>query len=139
MILQIIPGFDGGLPPGFELILIPLIIFIAIFICIIPIILAVWVYRDSEKRGMDSTIWLLIILIGGCIGCIIYLIVRKPLLSEQRPVPAAGPPKMGPYEAREPPPPEPAKVEDKDTKFCPSCGSKMPAAATFCPNCGAKT
>lgn len=54
-------------------------IFIAIFViwCIISIVLCVWVYRDAEKREMGGALWLIIVLITGCIGCIIYLIVRK--------------------------------------------------------------
>jgi len=45
--------------------------------CIISIALAVWVYKDAEKRNMNAPVWLLIVLLTGCIGCIIYLIVRK--------------------------------------------------------------
>jgi hypothetical protein len=44
---------------------------------VIGIILAVWVYKDAKKRDMDAAVWLLIVLITGCIGCIIYLIVRE--------------------------------------------------------------
>ncbi len=46
--------------------------------CIISIAIAVWVYKDAQKRDMDETMWLLIVLVSGCIGCIIYLIVREP-------------------------------------------------------------
>lgn len=46
------------------------------FWCIISIILAVWVYSDAEKRGMEAALWLLIVLLTGIIGLIIYLIVR---------------------------------------------------------------
>ncbi len=44
--------------------------------CIISIAIAVWVYKDAKKRDMNETVWLLIVLLTGCIGCIIYLIVR---------------------------------------------------------------
>ena len=43
---------------------------------IIGIALAVWVYKDAKKRDMNAAVWLLIVLLTGCIGCIIYLIVR---------------------------------------------------------------
>ena len=53
--------------------------------CIIPIVwfvigilLCIWVYRDAEKREMNGVLWLIITLIAGIIGLIIYLVVRKP-------------------------------------------------------------
>jgi hypothetical protein len=36
----------------------------------------VWVYKDAEKRGMGGALWLIIVFLAGCIGCLIYLIVR---------------------------------------------------------------
>ncbi|MDH7564344.1 MAG: hypothetical protein QHH24_05640 [Candidatus Bathyarchaeota archaeon] len=51
--------------------LIPLIWFI------IAILLCIWVYRDAESRGMNGVLWLIIVLIAGILGLIIYLIVRK--------------------------------------------------------------
>jgi len=36
-----------------------------------------WVTRDAEARGMDSTIYLTIIIFMGPIGLIIYLLSRK--------------------------------------------------------------
>ncbi len=46
---------------------------------IIGIIVAIWVYKDSGKRGMNQTLWLIITLLTGIIGLIIYLVVRQPL------------------------------------------------------------
>ena len=43
---------------------------------VVAIGLAVWVYKDAKKRDMNAAVWLLIVLLSGCIGCIIYLIVR---------------------------------------------------------------
>jgi len=50
---------------------------------IVAILIAVWVYRDAEKRGESGVLWLLIVLITGIIGLIIWLIVRsdKPVKS----------------------------------------------------------
>jgi len=45
--------------------------------CIVAIILAVWVYRDAEEREMEGALWLIIVLLTGIIGLIIYLIVRE--------------------------------------------------------------
>ena len=44
---------------------------------VVGILIAIWVYRDAKDRDMNETVWLLIVLLTGCIGCIIYLIVRK--------------------------------------------------------------
>lgn len=63
------------------------------FLCCIPIVwfviailLGIWVYRDAESRGMSGVLWLIVMLLGGLIGLIIYLIVRE----EKKP--AAPPP-----------------------------------------------
>lgn len=61
-----------GLLTGIYLIMIVLII---VFF-VVGIALAVWVYKDAKKRDMNAAVWLLIVLVTGCIGCIIYLVVR---------------------------------------------------------------
>ena len=47
---------------------------------VLSIILCVWVYRDAKRRfppeSSEPIVWLLIVLITGIIGLIIYLIVR---------------------------------------------------------------
>ncbi len=53
------------------------IIITLIIFWIVAIGLAVWVYKDAKKRDMNAVVWLLIVLLSGCIGCIIYLIVRE--------------------------------------------------------------
>jgi len=52
---------------------------------IVAILIAVWVYRDAEKRGESGVLWLIIVLITGIIGLIIWLIVRsdKPVKSSE--------------------------------------------------------
>jgi RsiW-degrading membrane proteinase PrsW (M82 family) len=52
-----------------------MIVMVVIFY-IIGILIAIWVYKDAKKRDMNATVWLLIVLLTGCIGCIIYLVVR---------------------------------------------------------------
>ncbi len=56
------------------LLLLPLIL-LAVFY-IIAVLIAVWVYKDAKKRDMNAAVWLLITLLTGCIGCIVYLVVR---------------------------------------------------------------
>jgi TctA family transporter len=51
------------------------------------ILLAVWVYRDAKKRGMEATLWLLVVLLTGFIGLIVYLIVRRDHPIQQQPPP----------------------------------------------------
>ena len=48
----------------------------AVVFFIISLLLAIWVYKDAKKRDMNAAVWLLIVLVTGCIGCIIYLVVR---------------------------------------------------------------
>ncbi len=51
---------------------------------IIAIALAVWVYKDAEKRGKSGALWLIIVLITGIIGLIIWLIVRPDMSEVKR-------------------------------------------------------
>jgi len=52
-------------------------------LCIIPIIMwiifiliAIWVYKDAEKRGKSGALWLVIVILTGIIGLIIWFVVR---------------------------------------------------------------
>ncbi len=51
--------------------------FFMIVVLAINVGIVIWVYRDAESRGMDATIWLLVVLLGGCVGCIVYIIISK--------------------------------------------------------------
>ncbi len=59
---------------------------------VIFILIALWVYKDAEKRGKSGVLWLLVVLVGGIIGIIIWLIVRPPLTYQQPPSPPSQPP-----------------------------------------------
>lgn len=83
---------------------------IPIIMIIIGIVLAVWVYKDAEKRGSSGVLWLLIVLVTGIIGLIIWLVVR-PSIGGKKP------------------------ATDSDRK-CPSCGRVIPQDARTCPYCG---
>ena len=61
-----------GLMAGIYLIMIVLVV----VFYIIAILIAIWVYKDAKKRDMNAAVWLLIVLVTGCIGCIIYLVIR---------------------------------------------------------------
>lgn len=45
--------------------------------CVIGILIAIWVYRDAQSRGMNGALWLIICILLGIIGLIIYLVVRE--------------------------------------------------------------
>lgn len=51
------------------------IIYVVIFIVLI--LIAIWVYRDAESRGMSGVLWLIVVLVGSIIGLIVYLVIRK--------------------------------------------------------------
>ena len=63
-------------PLGFLGAFLMIYVVILIVVCLIGLGLAIWVYKDAKKRDMNAAVWLLIVLVTGCIGCIIYLVVR---------------------------------------------------------------
>ena len=62
-------GIDSGIA-GFFSILSKLILWAA------TIAVGVYVYRDANKRNMNSTLWLIIICVSWVVGAVVYLIVR---------------------------------------------------------------
>ena len=58
---------------------------------IIWVLVAVWVYKDAESRGASGVLWLIIVILLGIIGLIIYLVVR-PKHKAAQPPPGAPPP-----------------------------------------------
>ena len=52
---------------------------------IIAILICVWVYKDAEKRGSSGVLWLIVVLLAGIIGLIIWLLVRPPLQPQYPP------------------------------------------------------
>lgn len=99
---------------------------------ILFIVIAIWVYRDAESRGMSGALWLIIVILAGLIGLIIYLIVRsdRPQYPYQQ-QPYLQPP---PAYAQAPPPAQAPPA----TRFCSNCGAGLPPGANACPRCGAR-
>ena len=83
---------------------------------IIWIVIAIWVYRDAEKRGKSGALWLIIVILLGLIGIIIWLIVRPPIGGA--PVQQVQQPAPG--------------------RTCPNCGRAIPMDARACPYCAKK-
>lgn len=109
---------------------------------ILWIIVAIWVYRDAESRGMSGALWLIIVILLGLIGLIVYVVVRtdRPQYGyypQQQPYQQyqyQQPPPAQPPPAAAPPPAQP----QPDVRFCSNCGASLPPGASHCPNCGTK-
>ena len=86
---------------------------IPIIAIIIGIVLAIWVYKDAEKRDSSGALWLIIVLITGLLGLIIWLIVRPPIGGKKT---------------------ESGSAAASDRR-CPSCGRTIPNDARVCPYC----
>ena len=82
---------------------------------IIWIVLAIWVYRDAQQRDGNGALWLIIVIITGIIGLIIWLIVRPPIGGK---------------------PQEHSHQHESSDRRCPSCGRVIPDDARVCPYCG---
>ncbi len=48
---------------------------LAIF-CIVHILVAVWIYQDIRKRNAGSGLWIVIALLTGLLGALVYAVVR---------------------------------------------------------------
>jgi len=50
------------------------IVFVVWFV--IWLLVAIWVYKDAQSRGANGVLWLIVVVLLGIIGVIIYLVVR---------------------------------------------------------------
>ncbi len=62
------------------------------------IVVAIWVYKDAQSHSANGVLWLIVVILLGLIGLIIYLVVRP---KETAPPPGFYPPPPG----HAPPPP----------------------------------
>jgi hypothetical protein len=87
--------------------------------------IAIWVYKDAEKRGKSGALWLIICLLTGIIGIIIWLIVRPKEIAGQQPgQPMPGP--QQPYAPGAAPPPATAQQpQQPQQQTCPGCGAPI--------------
>jgi len=113
------------------------LIFIIVFF-IIAVLIAVWVYREAERRGMSGVLWLLVVMLTSIFGLIVFLIVRKDKRpAYQRPQPYGYPPPQqpgypAPQQQQQYAPQQPAG------NLCKNCGSQLGPGAKFCAGCGQK-
>jgi hypothetical protein len=47
-----------------------------LLVLIVHILVAIWVYQDIRRRGCGSGIWIVIALLAGLLGTLVYAIVR---------------------------------------------------------------
>jgi RNA polymerase subunit RPABC4/transcription elongation factor Spt4 len=90
-----------------------LLIYLILFF--VWLILAIFVYKDAEKRDKSGVLWLIIVLLTGIIGLIIWLVVRPPLGGEI---------------------PMPTYQSPPQYRVCPRCNSNIPMFSRFCQHCG---
>ncbi|HYT00899.1 MAG TPA: zinc-ribbon domain-containing protein [Thermoplasmata archaeon] len=109
---------------------------LCVLVFVIFLLIAIWVYRDAESRGMSGVLWLILVLLFPLIGLIIYLVVRHDKVQ-----PMMAPPYYG-QQPWQPPPggaaPPPAGGAPSAQMTCRNCGSPLAPGATFCGKCGAK-
>jgi uncharacterized membrane protein YhaH (DUF805 family) len=83
-----------------------------VIILVIAILIAVWLYKDAEKRGKSGILWVLVLLvaafilniIGVILVIIIWMVVRPPIGAPGGPPPQYGPPPQQPgYPPQQPP------------------------------------
>jgi len=98
-----------------------IIAIIAIFIVWIWIL--IWIYRDAIKRGQNGILWMLIVLVGGIIGIIVWFVIRPPIGGH----PNQQNQGMGIFEQ-----------QTYQNRICPNCSRHIPFDARICPYCGKK-
>jgi Na+/H+-dicarboxylate symporter len=85
---------------------------------VIAILVAIWLYKDAEKRGKEGILWVVLLLIaslflsflGLVIVLVIWLAIRPPL----------------------------GGVIQKAERHCPNCGRSIPEDSRVCPYCSKK-
>jgi thiol:disulfide interchange protein len=114
------------------------IILIVILAFIVQIALGAWIYKDAKKRNMDAALWLLVVLLTGLVGLVIYFIVREPLYPEKKEQPINTPSPKQLSEKEVTAQQKVVKLQKNNVKYCSNCGEEMPLKASFCSNCGNK-
>ena len=74
---------------------------------VVWILVAIWVYKDANKRGKNGVLWLIIVILLGLIGLIIWLVVRGEKSAPSRHCPNCG------------------RGIPEDARSCPYCNKKF--------------
>lgn len=129
-------AFEGMLSPFQVELLGGALCALIVGIWIIFLLIAIWVYRDAESRGMSGVLWLIVVLLFGIIGLIVYLVVRHDRVQPMAQPYYGQPPGWAPPPTTGAPPPAGPAPPAQAT--CRNCGSPLATGATFCGKCGAK-
>ncbi|UCG70699.1 MAG: hypothetical protein JSV09_06705 [Thermoplasmata archaeon] len=81
-----------------------------VIILIIAILIAVWLYKDAEKRGKSGALWVVILIVAallfsifGIIGVIVIWILVRPPIGMAGAPPPGYPPQQPGYPPQQPP------------------------------------
>ncbi len=110
---------------------------------VIWIVIAIWMYKDAKKRDENAVLWLIVGLLLGIIGLIIWFVVR-PDMSEveqkkqQQQMGMGGqyhqPPQQQYQQQQQQPPPQ-----QQQARPCPDCSGNMRYVSEYnrwyCDNC----
>ncbi len=124
---------------------------------VVFILVALWMYRDAESRGMSGGLWVVLLLvaslfasfIGGLIVLVIYFVVRSDHpVGYGRYAGYPGYPGYAGYPGYPPPyaPPgypravgtAPPPVPPSGAGVCRTCGAPLEPGGAFCVRCGAR-
>ena len=54
----------------------PICVLLGMMCVVVHILVAIWVFQDIRTRGTGSGIWIVIALIAGLLGALVYAVVR---------------------------------------------------------------
>ena len=104
--------FGLGLAVCLTIVIVPLII---------AILVAIWIYKDAEKRGKSGALWVILLLLASFLLSIIGFIIVLIVWLATRP-PIGGEPNK--------------QIGSSSDRICPACGRPIPMDAQVCPYCG---
>lgn len=96
----------------------------------IAIAVGVWVYKDANKRGLDGTVWALVVVFTGGFGVGLYLGTR--MVKKSPFDPPLGHTQQGQYPSSE------MDYTPLSQRFCTECGGRLTPGFIECQRCGSR-
>lgn len=104
-----------------------LCLFLTIIPFIIGILIAIWMYKDAKKRDENAVLWLIVGLLLGIIGLIIWIVIRPDMAEVERKrqekqmgMGGYHQPPQQQYQPYQQPPPQ-----QQPPRACPDCSGNM--------------